>query len=632
MYNASLRDRLRYAFDNVMSRGTIALIGLLAALSALIVLIVAVFVTAAGITPDGGEQFSFVEAAWQSLMRALDSGAVGGDTGWALRLTMLLVTFGGIFILSTLIGVLTSGIEGKIEDLRKGRSRVIESGHTIILGWSQQIFAVISELVVANANQRHSCIVILGDKDKVEMDEEIRDLVGPTGRTRIVCRRGNPMALNDLEIVNLQAARSIIILSPEDDSSDSSVIKTVLAITNNPQRRAAPYHIVAEIRDPKNMDVARMVGRDEVELVQVGDLISRIIAQTCRQSGLSVVYTELLDFGGDEIYFHSDPALTGKSFGEALLAFEDSTVIGLHRPGATPQLNPPMDTAIQAGDRLILIAEDDDTITMTGAQPAAIDAGVIELREPAAPAPERTLILGWNWRAPAIINELDHYVAPGSVVTLVADDSSAEEIIARQCADLKQQTVIFQAGDTTDRRTLDALQIATYKHIILLCYSDTLTPQQADAYTLITLLHLRDIASRSEQPFSIVSEMLDARNRALAEVTRADDFIVSDKLVSLILSQISENKELNAIFTDLFDPEGSEIYLKLAADYVRLETPMNFYTVVEAARQRNEIAIGYRLLKHSSDAAKAYGVVVNPTKSNSVTFSSWDRIIVLAEQ
>jgi ion channel POLLUX/CASTOR len=631
MYKASLLDRLRYAFDNTMSRGTIALIGLLGALSALIVVVIALFVTAIGISPEGGEQFSFPEAIWQSLMRALDSGAVGGDTGWALRLTMLLVTFGGIFVLSTLIGVLTSGIEGKIEDLRKGRSRVIESGHTVILGWSQQIFAVISELVAANANQPHSCIVIMGDKDKVEMDEEIRDLVGPTGRTRIVCRRGNPMTLNDLEIVNLHMARSIIILSPEGDSSDSSVIKAMLAITNNPQRRATPYHIVAEIRDPKNIEAARMVGRDEVELVQVGDLISRIIAQTCRQSGLSVVYTELLDFGGDEIYFHAEPALVGKTFGETLLAFEDSAVIGLHQPGATAQLNPPMDTRIQAGDRLIVIAEDDNTIRMTGDQAISIDTHAIDLHEPALPAPERTLILGWNWRAPAIINELDHYVAPGSMVTLVADDGSAEDVIVRQCADLRHQTVTFQAGDTTDRRTLDALQIPTYKHVILLCYSDTLDPQQADAHTLITLLHLRDIASRSEQPFSIVSEMIDTRNRALAEVTRADDFIVSDKLVSLILSQVSENKELNAVFTDLFDPEGSEIYLKLASDYVQLDKPMNFYTVVEAARQRNEVAIGYRLIKHSSDATKAYGVVVNPTKSASVTFSKWDRIVVLAE-
>ena len=48
-----------------------------------------------------------------------------------------------------------------------------------------------------------------------------------------------------------------------------------------------------------------------------------------------------------------------------------------------------------------------------------------------------------------------------------------------------------------------------------------------DAKTLVTLLHLRDMAQKDETPFSIVSEMLDLRNRELAEATQVDDFIVS---------------------------------------------------------------------------------------------------------
>ena len=50
--------------------------------------------------------------------------------------------------------------------------------------------------------------------------------------------------------------------------------------------------------------------------------------------------------------------------------------------------------------------------------------------------------------------------------------------------------------------------------------------------------------------------MLDLRNRALAEVTRADDFIVSDRLVSLLMAQVAENPQLNAVFADLFDAGG----------------------------------------------------------------------------
>ena len=223
-------------------------------------------------------------------------------------------------------------------------------------------------------------------------------------------------------------------------------------------------------------------------------------------------------------------------------------------------------------------------------------------------------------------------MAPGSVVTVVADAPDAAAEIARCGAGLRHETVTFQAGDTTDRRTLDGLALPAFNHIIILCYSDTLDAQQADARTLVTLLHLRDIASRSGQRVSIVSEMLDIRNRNLAEVTQADDFIVSDRLVSLMLSQVSENKALNAVFADIFDPAGSEIYLKPATDYVAEGVPVNFYTVVEAARQRGETAFGYRLHAAAGDKARSYGVVVNPDKSAPITFAPADRVIVLAER
>lgn len=144
------------------------------------------------------------------------------------------------------------------------------------------------------------------------------------------------------------------------------------------------------------------------------------------------------------------------------------------------------------------------------------------------------------------------------------------------------------------------------------------------------LLHLRDIAEKQGAHYSIVSEMLDIRNRNLADVTRADDFIVSDKLVSLMTAQVAENPHLNLVFADLFDPEGSEVYLKPAELYVKLGVPMTYATVVEAAKQRGEVALGYRLVKDARDASAAYGVHVNPAKSTEVAFHTGDRVIVLA--
>ncbi len=82
-------------------------------------------------------------------------------------------------------------------------------------------------------------------------------------------------------------------------------------------------------------------------------------------------------------------------------------------------------------------------------------------------------------------------------------------------------------ANTTNRAVLDALDIQSFNHVIVLCEADDRDPDIADARILLTLLHLRDIGSQCGRSFSIVSEMLDERNRELAEVAQADDFIVS---------------------------------------------------------------------------------------------------------
>jgi voltage-gated potassium channel Kch len=246
--------------------------------------------------------------------------------------------------------------------------------------------------------------------------------------------------------------------------------------------------------------------------------------------------------------------------------------------------------------------------------------------------PEKTLVVGWNGRAPIIIRELDGYVAQGSVLTILADAPDIEEQVEEVRRNAKRQIIDFRRGDTTDRATLESVQPEQYQHIIVLCYSDHLDVQKADAKTLVTLLHLRDLEVKSgANRYAIVTEMLDFRNRELAEITQVDDFIVSEKLTSLLVAQITENKDLQAVFTDIFDSDGSEIYLKPASDYVKLGAPISYWHVVDAARQRGEVAIGYRLAARSNDVSQGYGVSVNPPKGTSVSFAPDDRVIVIAE-
>ena len=624
MKKPSISERFRYWFDGYMSKGTIALVGLLALATFVFVLVIGTIVAIVpALGPKGDDDWSFGESLWASLLRTLDPGTMGGDQGVGFRASMLIITIGGLIVVASLIGIISGAFDAKVEELRKGRSRVLENEHTVILGWSQKVFPIISEIVIANESRGKSAIVVLADGDKVEMEDEIRARIPHPGKTKIIVRTGDPMDLTDLELANPHTARSIIIVAPENSTDpDSVVVKTALALTNNPRRGEKKFHIVGEIQEPGYMEAAKMVGRDEAHWVLASDLISRITVQSCRQSGLSVVYQELLDFDGDEIYFTVQPSLVGKSYLEAQYSFADSAVIGLVTTAGV-QINPAADTRIGEGDQLIVIASDDSAIKLTDRGSA--EAGLITAGAVPAGQPERTLILGYNSGLHAMLNELAEYVPATSSVTVVTDVEVAD------VASYSNMAVTIQNDDSTSRAVLDALKVEDFDHIIVLAYREHLEVQQADAKTLFTLLHLRDIEDQQGIDLNIVSEMLDDRNRELAEVTKADDFIVSDKLISLMLSQVSENKQLTEVFSTLFSSAGSEVYLRPAELYVTVGAPLDFYTVLESAARKGETAIGYRVAALTRSADDAYGVRINPTKSEAITFAAGDKVIVLAE-
>src|SRR3989304_4002994 len=208
------------------------------------------------------------------------------------------------------------------------------------------------------------------------------------------------------------------------------------------------------------MDVVRMIGtKDLVQPILANDLIARVVAQTSRQSGLSLVYTELMNFGGDEIYFKQEPALSGKTFGDSLHAYETSTLMGIRKSDGTIELSPSMDTRIQSGDQVFVLSADEDKIDLAGLSHIPLDESLIQINGKASsPKPEKALILGWNRSGATIIRELDNYVAKGSQVTIVSDIYDLEKQLHLENGKLKNQRITVQEGDIRDRSLLENLE------------------------------------------------------------------------------------------------------------------------------------------------------------------------------
>jgi Trk K+ transport system NAD-binding subunit len=462
------------------------------------------------------------------------------------------------------------------------------------------------------------------------MEEEIRTKVPDTMGTRVVCRSGSPLDLDDLKLVSPDTARAIIVVSPGGQYPDLPAGKSMMALAKDRDRRTKPYHIVAAVHRPANLEIFRIIGGNEAQVFMVDRLISYLTAQACRQPGLSVVYGELFSFEGAAIYFQEEPGLIGTKYGEALFRYEDSALLGLQFRDRHAQINPPMETVIQPGDKVIAIAADDDATRLSGRSDFAINAEAVRDGASSPPPLDRLLILGWNRRGPIILEQLSYYAPPESEVRIVAPVDPQQ--MQADCATMQVQgmRVTFERGNLLDRAVLENLVAAGYQNVVILSPVDAPDFQIADASTIITLLHLRDLARKTDKSLSIISEILDVRNRDLAEVTSADDVIISERLVALVMTQIAENKDVVPIFVDFLSPTGNEIYLKPAGDYVAPGLPVNFYTVLEAARRKGETALGYRLLAEASQPEQSFGVHLNPSKGELITLSEDDRVIVIA--
>src|SRR5215470_10038955 len=446
-----------------MARGAPAQVGMLLLVIAVIVLLTATllfFVAPPEVSEGVADSYGHI--VWRSLMHTIDPGNLGGDNekDWGFLFVMLFATMGGIFVVSAFIGILNTSLEERLANLRKGRSLVAETGHTVILGFTPKIHTLLHELAEANANQPHACVVILAEKDKVEMDDEIRARLHR--KLKVVTRSGSPTSVVDLAIVNLAAAKSIIVLSPENDEegepmqpheSDTIVLKTLLAVQKSAEAAGTKkYHIVAELQDEKILAVARMVVGEHAALILGPPLISRLLVQTGRQSGLSAVFTELLDFGGCEIYIQPEAKLVGKTFRDALVAYDDSAIMGLLDAKENLLLPPPFDYVIKDGDQIIAISEDDDTVIVNGRAFRVEEKDVVKDPPPFAKRPERTLILGASERLPLVLGDLAPYCAEGSTTVIIGEDAKiGDNAVAESRTAFPHLGATFRAGDITER-------------------------------------------------------------------------------------------------------------------------------------------------------------------------------------
>ena len=397
--------------------------------------------------------------------------------------------------------------------------------------------------------------------------------------------------------------------------------------------------IVGEVSQKERREIAVIAGQRSIPILSSSQIVSKVIVQCARESGLSAVYAEVFSFEGNSIHVLEFPDCAGLGFREASCTFRDATLIGVSRAttnhrGSTfvPVLNPGRDYVITPGEWLIFLS---------GGRELARDRGrvgakpPVPRRPPLAAAPlENLLIIGWNPNIHDVVAEFDEYVGPGTRVEIVSayDPEEAQRRMA-ECGSTSFANVRvgYRRANSILRSALEALDVATFDAMIVLADESHGEPDP-DARTIMSLILLNDIRraqSRGVGP-RVVVELLNRKDRELLRGADISDVVVSPDIASMLLTQISQQQMLTAIYDELLNSGGVEIYLKPASHYAEPGKSTTFDQFIASAHQNGEIALGLSLAPRSGQPGEAPQILLTPSREAAWVCGEHDRLVVLA--
>ncbi|GAV37409.1 CASTOR/POLLUX-related putative ion channel [Streptomyces acidiscabies] len=584
---------MRYLFDRTLARSTATLLGWLA-LSCLAVVVPA---SALLVWTDPDAPHSLSGRLLQVGRTSAETLRLGAATGAPLRMLLsVLLGLIALLVVSTVIGVVTTGLGDQLTELRRGRSRVLEQGHTVVLGWSDQIFPLVTELIAARpAGVRH-VVTVLADRDPAAMERALTGAVGPRAGVRLECRSGSPADPDALALVMPGTARTVTVLPAEDADGDLTVVRTLLALRTLLPAGRGP-RVVAAVHDGRHLPAARLAAGPRGTVLETDLTTARLLLQSAGRPGMPAVLRDLLDFAGAEFHVSDVPEVAGLSFEDVALRLETSCAVGVLRADGGLLLTPAPETVLGPGDRLVTVAHDDSPVPLADHR-ADVDASAVVPPRPRSDPPVRLLLLGWNRRAPLLLDILRR---TGTLVDVVADRAPTG--------------VAHRTADPAAPETYDDLDLTAYDRVIALG-----ADERSDDRTLLTLLILRSLETRRALP--VVAEMRDHSSRRIAPLGPASDVVLRGELTALLMAQIVHNPELAAVFEEIFAVRGGALALHPADHYVPAGREASFATVVAAGLRRGECVIGYR-------AHDPYAVRLCPGKSERRVWGGGDEVLVL---
>ncbi len=605
----SLKARFNYWFDNRMAN-TLGLVRVLLISS----LVLAIMVAALSILFHFSEQDELLSVIWDSIATVINAWmpySEDGSPGYIALMSVIAIL--GLLFTSVLIGFITSAIEERIIELKKGNSLVLECSHIVVLGFYPGEYTLLNQLILA-AEGKPDCVVLAGDLDRDEMEQYLKENLDAPKNFRIICRTADITDPASIEKCAIENCRTVII-SPAEDTL---VIKAALAVSALMlEKKLSGIRVNAIISREQYRFPQSLAETHNISTLQTDRVLAKMIAHSCTQTGLSETFREIFNFEGSEFYLTEFPGMAGLSFEELMLRVDHAVPSGVFRDGKM-RLNPPGDYLIQEGDCILVFAENSDSARFGEKQeiPALSGEGSISLRNDIDATD--TVIIGGKTNLPLVLQELPENVTHVYLVDQYLNEAERERLDTI-AADRDLLMHFVDKDLNSEDALLELARLA--EHIVILSDHEK-DDEDADMEVIFLLLNFRELRTRYGLKFNITVEMQKEHNQKLVGGGDHTDFLVASSMASLILAQMGESPELMDVFREILSNKGAELYLKNAA--------VSGLTGTYGVRELRRIVLqqGYILLGYVDEEKNS---IFNLSLEETITLRPDEDLIVLGE-
>ena len=568
-----ISNYIKYRIDRMLNKGLFYQLMLLVFAIIILLLTVSIFIIVAFKYPPK-------QAFWDSLMQFIDTGnisSVEGNTG--IVITFLLVTFVGVCGWGSLIAMINKALQDRINNLSKGNAFIMEKNHAIILGYGEEALTIIEEFIMAKVKT----IIILSEHNVDVIRKRVSFIKGYKN-TNIIVREGTTSRIENIKLLNIGKSSSISIIN-NDDTESLNILLALKKIIEEDEIDKK-INICVLVHEEDTIEIIKSIEDKNfvIHVIYKYEILYKLIAQSIIYTGLSNVYEDLFSNDGNIFCIENEHNFEDYSFKDAALKYLDKGMIllGITKEDRSQLLIPNYDYIIKKENRLVFLSRNDNDDSVK--EYLNIKPSIIKYKN-------NILLICEEKRYVEIIKEISEYIENHSITMLSYDSIKAEK--------------------NKYKFILEKLKTENTTKIVLIS-EDNIT----DVKSINVLLIIRQIIRKENLNIAILSLLNSIQKRNLIYSDDVRDFIVSGKLIGMLMAQASLSSNILYIFCGLLSKNGKDIIMSPYADY--FNESRSFKDVYLYFIQKKTILIG---VKRYND------VILNPNYDTML--DNKDEIIII---